>query len=191
MKINLIIIIAIVLPLFSFSQKHTVSGYIEDATNGEKLLGANVFNANTYQGTITNNYGFYSFTQEAGKVVLRYSFVGYQPIIIEFGFSSDTTINISLQPSVDLEEVVVESTKLESAVQSSQMSVTELSMQTIKSLPVFMGEIDIIKTIQLLPGVLSRRDAQRKISKKSSKACGGNWITRWDLMMSIIPRYWS
>jgi hypothetical protein len=144
-----------IFPLLLFSQKHTISGYIEDASNGEKLLGANVFNANTVEGTITNNYGFYSFTQNQGEMILRYSFVGYQSMIVQFNLKKDTVINISLQPAIELEEVVVESTLIENSLQSSQMSVSELPMQTIKSLPVFMGEIDIIKTIQLLPGVQS------------------------------------
>ena len=155
MKTKLIILSFVVLPLLSLAQKHTISGYIEDVSNGEKLLGANVFNANTLEGTITNNYGFYSFTQKTGEVVLRYSFVGYQSVIVKLDLQKDTVINISLQASIELKEVVVESSQIENSLQSSQMSVSELPIQTIKSLPVFMGEIDIIKTIQLLPGVQS------------------------------------
>ena len=143
------------LPLVSFTQNFTISGYIEDGATGEKLLGANVYNTETYQGATTNNYGFYSFTQGYGEMLIRYSYVGYQTKKISFNLLNDTIINISLQPSIELEEVVVESTRIENSLQSSQMSVTELPMHVIKSLPVFMGEIDIIKTIQLLPGVQS------------------------------------
>ncbi len=145
----------VMLPLVSVSQNVTISGYIEDQASGEKLLGANVFNGKTYQGTTTNNYGFYSFTQGTGEMALRYSFVGYQTIEINLDLSRDTTINVALKPSVELEEVVVEGNRIENSVKSSQMSVTELPIQVVKSLPVFMGEIDIIKTIQLLPGVQS------------------------------------
>ena len=88
-------------------------------------------------------------------MALRYSFVGYQTIEINLDLSRDTTINVALKPSVELEEVVVEGNRIENSVKSSQMSVTELPIQVVKSLPVFMGEIDIIKTIQLLPGVQS------------------------------------
>ncbi|MCK5838503.1 MAG: TonB-dependent receptor, partial [Bacteroidales bacterium] len=155
MNINYIISCIVLLPLVSFTQNVTISGYIEDEATGEKLLGANVYNAKTYQGATTNNYGFYSFTQGSGEMLIRYSYVGHQTKKISLNLFNDTIINISLQPSIELEEVVVESTRIENSVQSSQMSVTELPMQVIKSLPVFMGEIDIIKTIQLLPGVQS------------------------------------
>ncbi|MCD4694815.1 MAG: TonB-dependent receptor [Bacteroidales bacterium] len=155
MKIYLIILFLGFLPLVSFTQNVTISGYIEDEASGEKLLGANVFNAITYQGTTTNNYGFYSFTQGRDEMIIRYSFVGFQTKEIKLNLAHDTTINISLQPSIDLEEIIVESARIENSLKSSQMSVEELPMQVVKSLPVFMGEIDIIKTIQLLPGVQS------------------------------------
>lgn len=155
MKLYPIIFCLMLITQLSFSQKVTISGYIEDAASGEKLLGANVFNANSLQGTTTNNYGFYSFTQNMGEILIRYSFIGFQAKEVKFNLSKDTTINISLQSSIELEEVVVESSRIENSVKSSQMSVTELPMQVVKSLPVFMGEIDIIKTIQLLPGVQS------------------------------------
>ncbi len=144
-----------VVHLFAFSQKVTLSGFVEDSSTGEKLLGANVYNVKTYQGTITNNYGFYSFSQSPGTITIKFSFVGYNPKVLTLYLKSDTTINVLLQPAVELDEVVVESSRIENAVQSSQMSVTKLPMQMVKSLPVFMGEVDIIKTLQLLPGIQS------------------------------------
>ncbi len=138
----------------SFSQTYTISGTIEDVKTGEKLLGANIYDELTYKGTVSNYYGFYSLSLPKGKIKFTISYVGYQSIQKEFVLHSDTVINISLNPSIELKEILVVD-KAESKVRSSQMSVAEIPVQTIKSLPVLMGEVDIIKTIQLLPGVQS------------------------------------
>lgn len=155
MKIRLLIFLAIVAPGLLSAQKHTISGYIEDEATGEKLLGANIFNVNTFEGTTSNNYGFYSFTQPAGETTIRYSFVGYSPREITISLIKDTLINISLQPSIELAEVVVTADRNESKVRSTQMSVNEMPIKTIKALPVFMGEVDVIKALQLMPGIQS------------------------------------
>lgn len=137
------------------AQKHTITGFVSDVSNGEQLLGANVYNSETYSGTVTNNYGFYSLTQIAGDISVKYSFVGYQSVVISFNLSKDTLISIELTPTIELDEVEIRSSGIESKLESSQMSVTELPMRTLKKLPVFFGEVDIMKTIQLLPGVQS------------------------------------
>ncbi len=153
------VLIAIFLVLFSTAniraQKHTIIGFVSDASNGEKLLGANVYNSKTYRGCVTNNYGFYSLTQPEGKITIKYSFVGYKTVSHTLNLLSDTTINIELSPTIELEEVEVKASGIQQQLESSQMSVTELPIQTIKKLPVFFGEVDIMKTIQLLPGVQS------------------------------------
>ncbi|RLD90474.1 MAG: TonB-dependent receptor [Bacteroidetes bacterium] len=137
------------------AQKHTITGFVSDVSNGEKLLSANVYNSKTYKGCVTNNYGFYSLTQPEGKISIKYSFVGYQPVTLTLNLLSDTTINIELTPTIELEEIEVKASGIQQQLESSQMSVTELPIQTIKKLPVFFGEVDIMKTIQLLPGVQS------------------------------------
>jgi outer membrane cobalamin receptor len=154
-RLKLIFLSILIAPVISFSQNVTISGYIEDGATGEKLIGANVFDVKTYQGTITNNYGFYSLTLPAGEKTIKFSFVGYQPNELTLDLGKDTTVTVSLHPAVELDEVVVESTRIENALESSQMSVTKLPMNMVKSLPVFMGEVDIIKTLQLLPGIQS------------------------------------
>jgi len=106
-RTRLIIFIAVIIPGLLSAQKYTISGYIEDDASGEKLLGANIFNVNTLEGTASNNYGFYSFTQPAGEAVIRYSFVGYTTRQLNITLTGDTVINITLQPSIELEEVVV------------------------------------------------------------------------------------
>ncbi len=136
------------------SQKHTISGYIEDESSGERLIAATVFDQNSKQGIVANEYGYYSLTLASGRVKLVCSFVGYQPAEFEFDLQKDTLLKISLVPSVTLQEVVITS-QSESQVENSQMSVVEIPIHTVKSLPVFLGERDVLKAIQLFPGVQS------------------------------------
>ena len=154
-RIFLVPLVLLALLMQLQAQKYTITGFVEDLSNGEKLLGANVYNSKTYSGSTTNNYGFYSLTQDAGNITVNYSFVGYQAISFTFNLKSDTLLNVELSPTVELDEVEIKANGIERQLESTQMSVTELSMKTVKKLPVFFGEIDILKTLQLLPGVQS------------------------------------
>lgn len=137
------------------AQKVTVSGTIEDVKNGEKLINANVYDAISMKGTVTNNYGFYSLTLPSGKIKLTFSYVGYKTFQQEFYLKKDTVIRYKLESSTELAEVTVEETRSEKMVESSQMSRIEIPLKQIKELPVFFGEVDVLKTIQLMPGVKS------------------------------------
>ena len=137
------------------AQEYTISGFVEDKANGEKLLGSNIYNTRTYEGAVSNTYGFYSLKQAAGEVSIKYSFVGFQDVIISFSLIKDTLINIELSQSVELREVEIISNSIQSRLESTQMSTTELQMKTLKNIPVFFGEVDIMKTLQLMPGVQS------------------------------------
>lgn len=144
--------------LFSFAvfaQRYTISGYVEDAETGERLINSNVYNQNNLQqGTVTNVYGFYSLTlPKSTKIKLTASFVGYTSVQSEFVLNADTVINIKLLPSTQLEDVVV--TGERNNVESTQMSVVDIPIETINSLPALLGEVDVLKTVQLLPGVQS------------------------------------
>ncbi len=135
-----------------FAQQYTISGYVEDEQTGEKLINAYVFEAQTFKGTAANVYGFYSITLPAGIVKLTSSFVGYGQFQQEFNLQRDTMIRILLKPTAVLSEVTIVD-KSQSQVNSTQMGVNQVDIKTIKSLPVILGEVDILKTIQLLPGV--------------------------------------
>ncbi len=141
-----------------YSQKYTISGYIVDALSGERLIGANVYDANTIKGVSTNNYGFYSFTSSSKRVQLTVSYVGFTTYTTNINLNRDTVLNISLIPSISIDEVIVERSRV-NKVHSSQMSVIDLPMKTANKLPVIFGESDIIKTLQLLPGVQSGGEA--------------------------------
>lgn len=150
------IIMLLLIPLTGISQsKFTISGTLKDNANGETLFGATVFLKGTSIGTMTNEYGFYSLTAPEGKYTLSISYIGYAPIEKEIQLTENIKFNASLKEDTNvLDEVVItseESKKVD--LRSPQMSTTKISSQTIKQIPVVLGEVDIIKSIQLLPGV--------------------------------------
>lgn len=139
----------------TFSQTFTIRGYLTDKSSGERLLNANIYEPQTLKGTISNSYGFYSLTLPAGSYNISCSYVGYQQKTLEIQLKKDTLINVALSPQTDLNEVTVVGHQMESRLNSTQMSKDELPLEKIQSLPAFLGEADVIKTIQLLPGVQS------------------------------------
>lgn len=140
--------------LHLYGQKHTISGYVEDLETGERLIGASVYDAeNPSHGTSTNVYGFYSLTIPEGEINLTTSFVGYNTIVQTIQHNKDTVINISLSSQIILDEVVVSSKRNE--VEDVQISKIDIPIQNIKKMPTLMGETDVMKAIQLLPGVQS------------------------------------
>lgn len=137
------------------AQKFTISGYIRDSETGESLIGATVLRTKTSSGTSANTHGFYSLTLSKDSVLVAYSYVGYQPAVFSLFLDRDTTINVNLKSTVKLEEVVISATKAEAIHESTKMSSITIPVETIKALPAFMGEVDILKIIQLMPGVQS------------------------------------
>ncbi len=153
---KIILILGLVLFAFvGFAQKYTISGYVEDTKTGEKLISASVYDTKTMKGTTTNTYGFFSLTLPKGEVVLTFSYMGYTTVSKTIDLTKDVIINFEASPSIELEEATVIDRKAENKVNSTQMSVNQIPISQIKKLPVLLGEVDIIKTIQLLPGVQS------------------------------------
>jgi hypothetical protein len=143
----------------SFAQKKiTVGGTIKSKTNGETLIGASV-KAGNEAGTVTNEYGFYSLTVSPGSHKLEITSIGLQTQYFELVLSNDTTINISLDDATkDLDEVTITAEGAGRSLSSAQTSIERLTTQEIKNIPVLFGEKDILKTIQLLPGIKSAGD---------------------------------
>ena len=155
-KIILIILLGVMFNAFGFSQKYTLSGQIKDAGTGEDLISATIYCPALSVGTATNVYGFYSLTLEAGNHELIYSYIGYEDQKIMINLDNDISKNIELSGNgALLKDVVIsaEKAKAEEHVTSTEMSAIEVSIETVKKLPALFGEVDIIKTIQLLPGV--------------------------------------
>jgi outer membrane cobalamin receptor len=139
----------------AFSQNKntiTVSGLITDAVSGETLIGAGATVGK--DGAVTNNFGFYSLSvpAKAGKTDITYSYVGYTSQTISVPMSKDTVVNVTLVPGASLEEAVVTAQK-ESGIEATKMSAIEVPIAAIKSAPALFGEADVLKTIQMLPGV--------------------------------------
>ncbi len=143
--------------LQSFGQnKFTVSGYAKDAKTGEALIGATVFiNEIPSAGITTNAYGFYSLTVQQGNYNITSLFVGYNPSSKSIQLNQNQKIDFELSEKVtELNEVVVTSERRKENVEKPQMGVNNLSIKEIKSIPALFGERDVLKSIQLLPGVL-------------------------------------
>jgi len=160
---NKVLLTLIGLGLFAYSlhaQRHTISGYILDESSGENLLAANVYESKSGTGTTSNTYGFFSLTLPADSVELSFSYIGYQPKSLRFLLNKDTSITIRLSSSVSLQTVEVTAERLERIEESSQMSRMEVPVEQIKKLPALLGEVDVLKALQLLPGVQSGGEGQ-------------------------------
>lgn len=144
------------------AQSFTISGYINDKKNGETLIGAVALIRNkAIIGATSNEFGFYSLTLPQGNYELAYSFIGYQEQTINVSLTENKTINIDLEEiSTNLDEVIVSATKANEKIRQSKMGLEKINVAAISKLPVLFGERDILKTIQLLPGVKSGGDGQ-------------------------------
>ena len=137
-------------------KKYTVSGYMTDASSGESLISAALVESGSGQGTVTNNYGFYTLTLPAGEVNLSYSYIGYETVEMQFRLTRDTVIHVAFKPSAEfLSGATVTASRSEIGVRGTQMSAIEVPVHQIKRVPALGGEVDVIKAIQLLPGVQS------------------------------------
>lgn len=160
-KFELLFIMIIVCASFAANaQKITISGYVKNAATGESLIGATVFNTNHKSGTITNNYGFYTLTLlQSDTLGMVFSFIGYLPQTKKIKTSKDLVINVTLVPSDNsLGEVVVNAKRNDNNVRAAQMGVIDVPMKQLTTLPAIGGENDILKVIQLLPGVQSGKE---------------------------------
>lgn len=145
--------------LFLFAEAqtstYTISGTITDEASGEALIGATVYDYISGKGTTANNYGFYSLTLPSDSVRIRYSYVGFQNQTQEFLHNANRAVSIEMSGLTELEGVEILGTQENELIERTQMSTIDISMDKVRDLPVLLGERDIIKTIQLLPGVQS------------------------------------
>lgn len=149
-----LVITALVLAcLPALAQKRTLSGYVMDAASKETLIGATIVDKNSGKGCATNSYGYYSLTLNKGEVDLQISYVGYAQQNKTIDLKENLNMNFLLETNTTLGEVVVEASRATVSARSPQMSVVELPVQQIKTVPTLFGETDVLKAIQLLPGV--------------------------------------
>ncbi|HEX2533008.1 MAG TPA: TonB-dependent receptor [Chitinophagaceae bacterium] len=159
-RIVIILIALWMLPGLAFAQvRYTVSGTIKDRKNGELLIGVTLRVAeNPGIGTVTNEYGFYSLSLPQGDYRVIVSYLGYQeqshPVQLDRNVKLDLLLEQS-EKGTNLQEVVVSSSKRDNNLSSSVMGTETLNIKNIEKLPVLFGEKDVLKTIQLLPGIKS------------------------------------
>ncbi len=145
--------------LFNKAQNYALSGTIKDGNNGETIAGATVLLKGTTIAASTNPYGFYSLTAPRGTYTVVISYIGYATSETVLTLDKNQVVNLSLTTAeTNLQEVEVSTKGGNENVKSTQMSVVQLDMAEIKKIPAFMGEVDILKTIQLLPGIKSAGD---------------------------------
>ncbi|MCB9230612.1 MAG: TonB-dependent receptor plug domain-containing protein [Bacteroidia bacterium] len=155
MKRTILFTLLLLSAAVAFAQNITLSGYVKDLDTGEPLIGASVFETRSGKGSISNEYGFYSLTLPSDSIVLRASYVGFQAMEFRLKPTASLQFMINLKPNLVLDEVQITASELERIEEQTQMSTVEISMEKVKALPVLLGEKDILKTIQLMPGVQS------------------------------------
>ncbi len=133
--------------------RYTISGYVYEKGSRETMPGVNVYIPETSIGTATNSYGFYSLKLPEGEYELVFSFVGYQPRSFTIKLNKNISLNVDLDPSIEIEGVEVRADMPKQSSRSSQMSVMEIPVKQIKSIPALLGEKDALKVVQLMPGV--------------------------------------
>ncbi|TYR34764.1 TonB-dependent receptor [Sphingobacterium phlebotomi] len=140
----------------AFAQQIVLSGTVRDAESGETLIGAVISVEPGGQAVSTNAYGFYSLTLPQGEHRITFSYIGYQPHVEEIDLSNSQRLNVELRRGDNtLEEVIVSAERKDNNVSNPQMGVLNFTMEEVKNVPVVFGERDLLKTIQLLPGVQS------------------------------------
>ncbi|MBN1950780.1 MAG: TonB-dependent receptor [Bacteroidales bacterium] len=143
---------------------YTISGYISDQQTGEVLINANVYDQDSKIGTITNSFGFYSIRFPAGSEIdLTISYIGYSSVIEYIQLNRDQTIDIALVPQLEIEEVTITAETQVQREEMTAMGILDIPMQQVKALPAIGGEKDILKVLQLMPGIAFGDEAKSGI----------------------------
>ena len=156
-KFKLLAVLLSITTLSIYAQKkYTISGYVKDKKNGEDLIGATIYAKEAKSATTTNAYGYYSITLPEGTYTLQFLYIGFGQVDQNIELSKDQTIDISLaESSITTEEVVITEKRADSHVADMKMSKIEMNVAQLKKLPPLFGEPDLIKLVQLQPGVIS------------------------------------
>lgn len=158
LKYLLLVLGCMMLPFFAQAQsKLTISGFVKDGGNGESLFSATILVKETGLGTTTNEYGFYSITLPPGEYNLVFAYLGFESKDVKVDLTkTNQRINIELgASSITTDVVEITGKRQDSNVQSSDMGTVEMSIEEIKQLPALLGEVDVMRTLQLMPGVMS------------------------------------
>jgi outer membrane receptor for ferrienterochelin and colicin len=145
------------------SQNFTISGYVRDAENQESLVGSTVLNIVDNKGTASNPYGFYSISLPKGNVSLQYSYLGYKSVVVGFALDKDTVVQVLLEPlATQLDEVVIQNSL--SNPGNRRLGLITVPVSQLSDIPVLLGEADVMKSLQLLPGIQSSAEGKSDFS---------------------------
>ncbi|KAF0199149.1 MAG: tonb-dependent receptor plug [Bacteroidetes bacterium] len=146
-------------------KRFTISGNIKDKLTGEELIGATIYIKEIKTGTTTNVYGFYSISLNPGKYTITYTYIGYTAVEKAIELKENLRLDIDLQTREQLlKEVVIKGERPDENIRKPEMSVVRMDIKTINRIPALMGEVDIIKAIQMLPGVQSTAEGSSGFS---------------------------
>lgn len=155
------------LPLFSFQSiaqnRYTISGTVTDRASGEHLIGATVRDLKSGKGTVTNTFGYYSLTLPADSAIVAITYIGYKPEAFSVLLGKNVVQNVSMEENSVLKEVEVVAQRYERVEERVQMGRIDVPIQQIKNVPAFLGEKDVLKALQLLPGVSGGGEGQSGI----------------------------
>lgn len=152
-RLILLLIFASLGAVLSAQNNYAISGYVRDASSGEELIGSTIYVEEIQDGTATNEYGFYSLTLAEGTYKIRFSYIGYQTQYVSVKLNKDMQYNLDLLSGEELEEVVIKGDADDANIRSTDMGIVKLDIKEIGSIPVLFGEQDILKTLQLMPGI--------------------------------------
>ena len=134
--------------------KHTISGYVREKGSGELLIGVSVYLPGTVVSTSTNTYGFYSLTlPDSDSLTIAFGYLGYKPEFRKLALSQNVELNIDLQSETTLNEVEIVASRVEKVSESAEMSKVDVPVSQIRNIPMLLGEKDVMKVLQLMPGV--------------------------------------
>ncbi len=171
-KIKLLLITVLLVSFISHSQeKYTLNGTIKDIKSTETLIGVNIYIPELEIGTSTNEYGFYSLTIPGGSYTVNVSYMGFETYNEKIDLKQNTKKDFSItEESENLDEVVISETRRKVNIKNAEMSANKLSIQTVKQMPVVLGEVDIIKSILQLPGVSNAGEAASGFNVRGGSA---------------------
>jgi len=151
--------------------KVILNGYVRDQSNGELLIGVTIYCTELRTGVVSNSYGYYSLALQPGVYTIRYTYVGYQAIEKKINLMSSQTIDVQLsQTQAELGEVVITGKRTDENVRAPEMSLVKMDTKTIRKVPALLGEIDLIKVLQLLPGVQSTSEGSTGFSVRGGSS---------------------
>ncbi len=163
LKLSFFSSLFILFALSSVSQTHTISGYVYNKKSGETLIGANVMDRKTRNGTTSNNYGYFALQVPEGEVVLQVSYVGFKPYLDTLNVTTDKNLEVRLERNISLDMVEIRESKTPDLEEQSQMSKVKIPVEKVEQLPKLFGSANVMRTARLMPGIQSNGEGSSNL----------------------------